>query len=202
MGTSVTSGLQRRGVRIPEFAIGLLIVSSCVVGAFLWQGSQADGTPVLVTARPLQQGHQIVASDLATITLTSSADIALLSDAMAADIIGMRVINDMVSGTPFTTAQLTAIEPLSASEGLVGMTITLAQAPADLMAGDYVQLIAVDSQSDGSQISTAIDGRVQVWSISSPQELSSERSVTLRVTLAASLTLVGHDELHLIKVVN
>jgi len=77
MGTSLTAGLQRKGVRIPEFAIGLLIVCICIIGAFMWQNSDATGTKVLVTSRALQRGHEIQASDLSSITLTSSDDIAL-----------------------------------------------------------------------------------------------------------------------------
>jgi hypothetical protein len=40
-----------------------------------------------------------------------------------------------------------------------------------------------------------------VWEISQPDELSGDRSVTLRVVIASANELVGHDELHLVKVV-
>jgi len=201
MGTSLTAGLQRKGVRIPEFAIGLLIVSICIIGAFMWQNSDASGTKVLVTSRALQRGHEIQASDLSSITLTSTDDIALLETSTAADIIGMRITTDIEAGSPLTPSQLISVEPLTPTEGLAGITVTKSQAPADLTAGDNVQVIAVDSQSDGTNITTSIAAKVQVWEISQPDELSGDRSVTLRVVIASANELVGHDELHLVKVV-
>jgi Flp pilus assembly protein CpaB len=201
MGTSLTAGLQRKGVRIPEFAIGLLIVSICIIGAFMWQNSDASGTKVLVTSRALQRGHEIQASDLSSITLTSTDDIALLETSTAADIIGMRITTDIEAGSPLTPSQLISVEPLTPTEGLAGITVTKSQAPADLTAGDNVQVIAVDSQSDGTNLTTSIAAKVQVWEISQPDELSGDRSVTLRVVIASANELVGHDELHLVKMV-
>ena len=201
MGTSLTAGLQRKGVRIPEFAIGLLIVSICIIGAFMWQNSDASGTKVLVTSRALQRGHEIQASDLSSITLTSTDDIALLETSTAADIIGMRITTDIEAGSPLTPSQLISVEPLTPTEGLAGITVTKSQAPADLTAGDNVQVIAVDSQSDGTNLTTSIVAKIQVWEISDPDELSGDRSVTLRVVIASANELVGHDELHLVKMV-
>ena len=201
MGTSLTAGLQRKGVRIPEFAIGLLIVCICIIGSFMWQNSDAAGTKVLVTSRALQRGHEIQASDLSSITLTSTDDIALLETSTAADIIGMRITTDIVAGTPLTPSQLISVGPLTTTEGLAGITVTKAQAPANLAAGDNVQVIAVDSQSDGTNLTTSIAAKVQVWEISQPDELSGDRSVTLRVAITSADELIGHDELHLVKVV-
>ena len=201
MGTSLTAGLQRKGVRIPEFAIGLLIICICIIGAFMWQNSDATGTKVLVTSRALQRGHEIQASDLSSITLTSSDDIALLETSTATDIIGMRITTDIVAGTPLTPSQLISVRPLTTSEGLAGITVTKAQAPANLAAGDNVQVIAVDSQSDGTNLTTSIAAKIQVWEISDPDELSGDRSVTLRVAITSADELIGHDELHLVKVV-
>ena len=201
MGTSLTAGLQRKGVRIPEFAIGLLIICICIIGAFMWQNSDATGTKVLVTSRALQRGHEIQASDLSSITLTSSDDIALLETSTATDIIGMRITTDIVAGTPLTPSQLISVRPLTTSEGLAGITVTKAQAPANLAAGDNVQVIAVDSQSDGTNLTTSIAAKIQVWEISDPDELSGDRSVTLRIAITSANELIGHDELHLVKVV-
>jgi len=201
MGNSLTAGLQRKGVRIPEFAIGLLIVCVCIIGAFMWQNSDANGTKILVTSRALKRGHEIQASDLSTITLTSSDDIALLQSTAAAEVVGMRVSTDVVAGSPLTSSQIISVDPLSSTEGLAGITVTKSQAPANLAAGDNVQVIAVDSQSDGTNLTTSIDSKIQVWEISEPDELSGDRSVTLRVAITSVNVLVGHDELHLVKVV-
>ena len=201
MGTSLTAGLQRKGVRIPEFAIGLLIVCVCIIGAFMWQNSDAAGTKVLVTSRALKRGHEIQASDLSSITLTSSDDIALLEISAATDIIGMRVTTDIETATPLTPSQLISVSPLTKTEGLAGITVTKSQAPANLAPGDNVQVVAVDSQSDGSNITTSIASKIQVWDISEPDEFSGDRSVTLRLAVASANELIGHDELHLVKVV-
>ena len=137
-----------------------------------------------------------------TITLTSSDDIALLATSSATAVIGMRLTTDIVAGSPLTPSQLISVKPLTSTEGLAGITVTKSQAPANLAAGDNVQVIAVDSQSDGSNLTTPISTNVQVWEISEPDELSGDRSVTLRVAITSANELVGHDELHLVKVVN
>jgi Flp pilus assembly protein CpaB len=168
----------------------------------MWQNSGAEGTQVLVTSRTLKRGHEIQATDLSTITLTSSDDIALLSTGAATDIIGMRLTTDINAGSPLAPSQLITVEPLASTEGLAGITVTKSQAPANLAAGDNVQVIAVDSQSDGSNLTTPISTNVQVWEISEPDELSGDRSVTLRVAITSASELIGHDELHLVKVVN
>jgi Flp pilus assembly protein CpaB len=167
----------------------------------MWQNSDAEGTKVLVTSRALERGHEIQASDLSSITLTSSDDIALLATSSATAVIGMRLTTDIVAGSPLIPSQLISVEPLTPTEGLAGITVTKSQAPADLTAGDNVQVIAVDSQSDGTNLTTSIAAKVQVWEISQPDELSGDRSVTLRVVIASANELVGHDELHLVKVV-
>ena len=113
----------------------------------------------------------------------------------------MRLTTDIEAGSPLTPSQLISVEPLTPTEGLAGITVTKSQAPADLTAGDNVQVIAVDSQSDGTNLTTSIAAKVQVWEISQPDELSGDRSVTLRVVIASANELVGHDELHLVKVV-
>jgi Flp pilus assembly protein CpaB len=168
----------------------------------MWQNSGAEGNQVLVTSRALKRGHEIQATDLSTITLTSSGDIALLSTGAASDIVGMRLTTDIVAGSPLTPSQLITVEPLASTEGLAGITVTKSQAPANLAAGDNVQVIAVDSQSDGSNLTTSISTNVQVWEISEPDELSGDRSVTLRVAITLASELIGHDEIHLVKVVN
>jgi hypothetical protein len=113
----------------------------------------------------------------------------------------MRLTTDIVAGSPLTPSQLISVEPLTSTEGLAGITVTKSQAPANLAAGDNVQIIAVDSQSDGSNLTTPISTNVQVWEISEPDELSGDRSVTLRVAITSANELIGHDELHLVKVV-
>lgn len=114
----------------------------------------------------------------------------------------MRLTTDIVAGSPLTPSQLISVGPLTSTEGLAGITVTKSQAPANLAAGDNVQVIAVDSQSDGSNLTTPISTNVQVWEISEPDELSGDRSVTLRVAITSAGELIGHDEIHLVKVVN
>jgi len=114
----------------------------------------------------------------------------------------MRISFDIPAGTPLNASQLISVAPLGKGEGLAGITVTSGQAPAHLSAGDDVQLIAVNSQSDGSKLASTIAGVVQVWEISEPDAMSGDRSVTLRVGLISATQMIGHDELHLIKVVN
>ena len=187
-------------MRVPELAIGLLIVSACVLGALLWQRSVEKGTPVLIAGRDLERGQVISDADLSAVVVSSDEPLRLLKASAASEILGKRVLADIPMGSPISAAQLSTVAPVDARHALVGVTVTLAQAPLDLIAGDSVRLVSVNSEVDGSRRVDVLGQSALIWEISAQDDLDGRRSVTLRLPIDDASSALGHDELHLLKV--
>lgn len=187
-------------VRTPEVAVGAFIIAACVVGAMTWGRSAVVGTPVLVVTSDVKRGHVLRASDFGTITLTSSDDIELVRASSLDDAVGLRATVDIDAGTPLTPAQLSTVDPLANGRGLVGLTIDPGDAPADLDVGDSVRLLASTRTADGSTISTVEPTVFEVWDISEPDPMDASRVVTLEVGIDEAVTLLGREEIRLMKV--
>ena len=200
VGQQAMSSAPTSRVRIPELAIGLFVVSACILGALLWQRSVEKGTPVLIAGRDLQRGQVISDADLAAVVVSSDEPIRLLKASAATEILGMRVLTNIPMGSPISTAQLSMVEPVGASHALVAVTVTSAQAPLDLIAGDSVRLVSVNSEIDGTRRVDVLDHVALIWEISAPDDLDSRRSVTLRLPFDVASSVLGHDELHVLKV--
>ncbi|MFM8847232.1 MAG: SAF domain-containing protein [Actinomycetota bacterium] len=196
---SPTAG-RRSTIRTPEVAVGALVIALCVIGAMVWGRSAVAGTRVLVVRHDLHRGDVIDESDLATVTLTSSDDIALLPVTAAESVVGMRVVVDVDADTPLTAAQLSSAGRLSATEGLVGLTVAPGEAPGELASGDTVRLLTSSRNPDGSVTAVAEPPTLEVWDISAPDPLDGTRVVTLKVDVTDAPTLLGRDEIRLMKV--
>lgn len=187
-------------VRLPELAVGVLIVAGCVLGALVWQRSIERGTAVLVASRDLRRGQVLSNEDLSAVVITSERPLALLGISSASEIVGMRLKADLPMGTPLTPTVVVDVEPIDSRYGLVGITVSNAEAPLDLMAGDVVRLVTVDDDIDGSRMVDVVDPVATVWEISVPDDIEGRRSVTLRLPVDAVVAPLGHDEVHLVKV--
>lgn len=187
-------------VRIPELAVGVLIVAGCVLGALVWQRSIERGTAVLVAGRDLRRGQMLSEEDLSAVVITSEQPLSLLGISSASEIVGMRLKVDIPMGTPLAPTHVADVEPIDSRYGLVGITVSNAEAPLDLTAGDIVRLVTVDEDIDGSRIVDVVDPIAMVWEISIPDDIEGRRSVTLRLPVDAVVAPLGHDEVHLVKV--
>lgn len=187
-------------MRIPELAVGVLIVAGCVLGALVWQRSIERGTAVLVASRDLRRGQVLVEDDLSAVVITSDRPLSLLRVSSASEVVGMRLRADLPTGTPLTATLVADVEPIDSRHGLVGITVSNAEAPFDLMAGDVVRLVTVDDDIDGARIVEVVDVLASIWEISAPDDIEGRRSVTLRLPIDSVLAPHGHDELHLVKV--
>lgn len=194
--------LRRRQVRIPELAVGLLVIAAAVTVSVVINTDDSEGTGVLAVNRSVQRGHVIDSSDLTVITLTADQNVALLSTRLAEDVIGMRAAVDIDAGTPLSSSHLFDMVPLSSADAVVGIVIDDSLAPVDLVVGDTVRVVFLDSSLESGDLVTTLPTLAEVWSVSSPDGLSSDRSISLRVPRLVADSFVGHDEIHLVKVVS
>lgn len=200
LGRAVAEPIRRRGVRVPEVAIGLAVIVGSIAAFVALGGDSDSGRKVLVSSRDLPAGAVVSERDLIAVAVSSSESLAVLPESLAADVIGMRTTNEVQSGTPLSSSLLTDVTPLDASDGLVGIVVGLNQAPVDLFPGDVVSVVVIDRSVEGISTTTALPFDVSVWGVSTPDDLMKERSVTLRVPLSSIESFVGHDEMHLVKV--
>lgn len=187
-------------VRVPELAIGLLIVSACVLGALLWQRSVEKGATILTASADLKRGQLISDADLSAVVVSSDQPLRLLKVSAATQVVGMRALVDIPMGTPLSMTQLSAVEPVDARYALIGVTVTLAQAPLDLMAGDKVRMVSLNREVDGTRLVEVLVAVAQIWEISPQDDLDGRRAVSLRIPIDSASLALGHDELHLMKV--
>lgn len=197
----VDRGVSTSAVRLPELAVGIFIVAASIGGAVFWQRSVEAGTPVLVTARDVARGEVLTTVDLAEIIVTSSADIALIRSSASDQVVGRRVTTDLRRGTPLVPAFLTSTGIVGPLDGLVGLTVGSSSAPDELAAGDQVRIFTVESSLDGEMVVAEVPGPLEIWDVSIPDPLSSERAVTVKSPLDSIPRLVGREEIHLVKVV-
>ena len=198
--TNQTTVKRSSAVRTPEVAVGALIIAACVVGAMTWGRSAVVGTPVLVVTSDVKRGQVLRASDFGTITLTSSDDIELVRASSVDDAVGLRATVDIDAGTPLTPAQLSSVSPLAVGRGLVGLTVVPGEAPAELNVGDSVRVLVTTRSADGSISSTVEPTVFEVWDITEPDPMDASRVVTLEVGVDEASTLLGREEIRLMKV--
>ena len=189
-------------VRVPELAVGLFIIAASIAGAVFWQRSVESGTSVLVTSRDLVRGAVLSESDLTEVIVKTTGEIALIRSSATPQVLGRRVTSDLKSGTPLIPAFLTQTGIVGPSDGLVGLTVPLSSAPVELAAGDTVRVFTIESTIDGETVVDEVPGPLYVWEVSTPDPLSNERAVTVQNPLESVSLLVGHDDIHLVKVVN
>lgn len=187
-------------VRTPEVAVGALIIAACVVGAMTWSRSVVVGTSVLVVTSDVKRGEVLQESDFGTITLTSSDDIDLVRATSLDDAVGLRAMTDISAGTPLTPSQLGSVSPIANDEGLVGLTVALGEAPADIDAGDSVRLLTLTRRTDGSTASAIEPAVLEVWHITPSDPMDGSRVVTLKVGVEEAITFLGREEIRLMKV--
>jgi hypothetical protein len=188
-------------VRVPELAVGAFIVAASIAGAIVWQRSVEAGTAVLVTSRDLARGEILDDADLSQVILTTTADISLIRASAMSQVVGRRVTVDVERDTPLTPALLTSTAAMSSLDGLVGVMVAPSSGPTELAAGDAVRVFTKELEVTGETLVSEVPGPIEIWEVSTPDPLSSERAITLKVPLDSTTVLVGADEVHLVKVV-
>lgn len=194
--------LRRRRVRVPELAIGLFVIASAVTVSVVLNTDGSQGTGVLAVNRAIGRGETITRADLAIVTLTADQNIALLSTRLTDEVVGMRAAVDIETGTPLSASHLFDVAPLSSVDAVVGIVVDDSKSPSDLVVGDTVRVVFLDSSLEEGDVVTTLPTLAEVWTVSSSDGLSDERSVSLRVPRLVADSFVGHDEIHLVKVVN
>lgn len=156
----------RRRARLPELAIGLVLMVAFALGAVLWHMSATEKSPALALSSDVQRGEVIEASDLHVVYVASDDPIAHLPRDASAEVIGRVAVTDLVRGTLLTRGHVAARASLGADEGVVGLALDPGQFPTEgLLPGDLVNVVAAapEGQVDGAGSASVLARRAEVY---------------------------------------
>ena len=150
----------RRRVRLPETAVGLLVMIGFALAAVLWHTSTTRRDPALALATDVRRGDVLEASDLTVVYLSSDDLIAHVPPEAQGDIVGQVAVADLGTGTLLSQSQVAPGSALGVDDGVVGLALDPGQFPAlDLRPGDRVNVVTGPPEGgDGSDSSVDAGG--------------------------------------------
>ena len=131
----------RRG-RLPELAIGVVLMVGFALAAVLWHLSSTSKDPVLALAADVERGAVIEAADLRVVYIASDEPLSHLPESASATVVGRIATTDLEAGTLVTRSQVTERVALAPGDGVVGLALDPGQFPAlGLLPGDRVNVV-------------------------------------------------------------
>ena len=149
----------KRRVRIPEFAVGLLVTVMFALGAVLWHLNATSKVPALAVSNAVARGDVVEASDLRVVYVASDGPLARMTAAESSSVVGRVALVDLAPGTLLTPTVVADAAALKAGDGVVGLALDPGQYPAlGLASGDRVNVVvsgetaATTGTSPGAQV--------------------------------------------------
>ena len=133
----------KRHWRIPELAVGLVLMLGGALGAILLSRSGDSIVNVVGAAHDLRRGEKITREDLIAVETPLSMSNAFVADTRATSLIGQTVLVDIQASTPLTMSMFSDQQQLLPDEALTSAAIQQGNYPVDLAVGDQVRLITV-----------------------------------------------------------
>lgn len=200
-----------RGTRLPEIALGLLVVAAFGLASLWWFTSATEKVEVIALSQPVGRGDVVQLSDLVVVAINSDDDLATIPRDRPDEVIGRIALSDLPAGTLITPSMFAEQEVLTAGVGIVGLELDAGERPTGrLLPGDTVSVIltpgdnATVELSDGGalELSEVLADRATVVESSPLQSpdvefvaLSMSEDESRAVAVAASL-----DRVRLIRV--
>ena len=134
------SGSIRR--RVPELAVGVVLVGLGAIGALMLAGREPPRTSVLVWANDMTRGQVVAATDLAVASIDVDVSVDVVDHSAATDVIGRTVAFDAGEGGFVSGTVLQVGPPIPPGYAVVGLRLGAGRYPVStLAAGDVVDLL-------------------------------------------------------------
>lgn len=191
----------KRHWRVPELAVGLVLMLGGALGALVLSRSGDSMVVVVGISHDLPRGTKIKTDDLIALETELSLSTSFIGQDQASSVIGQTLLIDVQASTPLTMSMLDVAEPLLATEALTSAEIAIGNFPADLAVGDFVRVITVPdlALSETSQ-PMLFDQIVTIWSLKKLED-SDHALITFRSSLDLSMAVASAGEVHLARVV-
>jgi hypothetical protein len=144
----------RGRIRVPELALGLVVVAGCSLAAVLWQASSVERDPVLAVRDGVRRGEVLTADDVQVVYVSSDDPIGHLPEAQLGAVVGGVAATDMAAGTLLTADLVLDGAAVTVGEGVVGLALEPGQVPTPtLRPGDVVNVVAgPDAATSGEPV--------------------------------------------------
>ena len=133
--------------RLPEIALGILIVAAFGLGA-LWFFTQAtEKVEVLALAGSIDRGELVELEDLVVVRINTEDELATVARTDSGAVIGRVALSDLPAGTVITPSMFAAGDALEIGEGVVGLELDAGQVPSTrLLPGNTVSVVLTPRQ--------------------------------------------------------
>ena len=191
----------RRRWRIPELAIGVVLMCGGALGAILLSRSGDSMVVVVGSAHNLERGVQITSQDLIALEVPSSFATSFVMGANAKSLIGQTMLINLNASSPITTAMLSPTVGLLPGEALTSSAIDIGKFPVDLAVGDSVRVVTVpDLAISESTEPSMFANEVIIYSITQTSDNNDVALVTFRSSLDLSMAIARAGEIYLVRV--
>lgn len=190
-----------RRVRVPELAVGLVIVSVCVLGALIWSRSLTQMSKVVVTTGTISRGETVDASDLAVAEIRGGESLGFAPAHRLDELVGRVSLVDLGADAPVVGAMLAEMPAMTADEALVGMALEVGHAPVDLAVGDTVRIVVVtDPNGLDPTPPRLMPGTALVHALEPGDDFEPRDVVTVGVPLDAAADVAAAPGVRLVRV--
>lgn len=189
--------------RVPEMALGLVLVVGGAFGALMMYRSGTESVTVVASAHRLHRGQVISPSDLVATEMPGGAARYFVSGLEAQSLVGKTVAVDVDGHVPLSTIMVTTNSPLATSEALTSAPVDVGNFPSEIAPGDLVRVVlAPEITMSASTPPRMFEGVVKVWSIQFPEDYSDQAVITLRGPLELAMAVAGAGRIHIVLVGN
>ncbi len=198
--TTQSEHTAKRRWRIPELAVGLVLMLGGALGAILLSRSGDSIAIVVGAAHDLQRGDKITPKDLVAVETSQSLAGSFITEAQASALIGQTALVDLRASTPLTVSMFSDQQQLLPNEALTSAAIQQGNYPIDLAVGDQVRIVTVpDIALSQDALPELFDQVVTVWSLNK-SENNDSALVTFRSSLDLSMAIAKAGEVHIVRV--
>ena len=139
--------------RLPEIAMGVLLVTGFALASLWWQTSQTETTPVIALGVGVERGDVIDLDDLVLVEISTEDEINVLGKNDSGVVVGRVALSDMAAGTFITGDHVTGGSIVELGDGVVGLSLGPGEFPSlSMRAGDVVDVVLTPSASDTSAL--------------------------------------------------
>ena len=198
--TTQSEHTAKRRWRIPELAVGLVLMLGGALGAILLSRSGDSIVIVVGAAHDLQRGDKITPKDLVAVETSQSLAGSFITEAQASALIGQTALVDLRASTPLTVSMFSDQQQLLPNEALTSAAIQQGNYPIDLAVGDQVRIVTVsDIALSQNALPELFDQVVTIWSLNK-SENNDSALVTFRSLLDLSMAIAKAGEVHIVRV--
>ena len=145
-GSAGASGPGRTGRRrIPELAVGVVLIGLGAIGALMLAGRQPPRASVLVWANDMSRGQVVAPGDLVVASIDSDTPVDVVDVATAAEVVGRTVAFRANAGGFVSGSLLEAGSSIPPDFAVVGLRLGAGRYPVSTLAvGDVVDLLTTE----------------------------------------------------------